>query len=73
MDKSDISTALLILGRRMPTSKYIPLALEIALLATYFSSKPSKGLDPTFYHTLSYEGDMEQYEKLEKMVKSVIT
>lgn len=45
-------------------------ALEFTLKAAeylYHPDKPiHKGLDPTFYHTLTYEGDMELVEKTKK-------
>ena len=38
---------------------------------TSFAEQPPKGLDPTFYHTLSYDGDMEIYEKM-MLIKQAI-
>ena len=56
-----------------PVNKQLSLGIKIGLLSQYFSSKPPKGLDPTFYHTGSYEGDTEQYEELIRLVDSVLT
>jgi predicted acyl esterase len=45
-------------------------ALEFTLKAAEYVYQPDKpvhkGLDPTFYHTLTYEGDMELIEKTKK-------
>jgi hypothetical protein len=45
-------------------------ALEFTLKAAEYVFQPDKpvhkGLDPTFYHTLTYEGDMELIEKTKK-------
>jgi len=38
---------------------------EIKLLVSFIPDKPVAGLDPTFYHTLTYKGDLELYIKLE--------
>lgn len=67
----DIKKAAFTYGRMTPTSKWGPIGVELALLAPYFSSEPPKGLDPTFYHTGSYEGDMKQYERLKSLVEAV--
>lgn len=64
----DIGKAAFNLGRMFPTEKHMNLAIEMCLLAPYFKSEPPKGLDPTFYHTLSYEGDMAKYERLRSLV-----
>ena len=69
MKREDISRALLSLGRRSPTSRYIGPATRIALLAPYFASEPLENLDATFYHIGSYEGDLEQFERLRELVK----
>jgi len=65
---TDIKDAIIKYSRRSPINKYIDIIIEIGFLAPYFSSEPPKGLDPTFYHTLSYEGDMVKYERLVKLV-----
>jgi len=69
MKREDISRALLSLGRRSPTSRYIGPATRIALLAPYFASEPLENLDATFYHTGSYEGDLELYTELRELIK----
>lgn len=71
VNKEDISKALVFCGRMNPTNKWMKVAIEIALLAPYFSSEPPKGLDPTFYHTMSYEGDIERYKRLKELVRSI--
>ena len=43
-------------------------AITIAFLAPYFAEEPTRGLCPTMYRTGSYEGDMEQHEKLKRLV-----
>jgi len=69
MTREDIDKVLFSLGRRSPTSRYIGPATRIALLASYFASEPLENLDATFYHTGSYEGDLEQFERLRELVK----
>ncbi len=71
MTNEEIRKAMTFCGRMTPTNKWTKVAIEIALLAPYFSSEPPKGLDPTFYHTMSYEGDMKQYKRLKELVGSI--
>ena len=33
----------------------------------FWDEEPPKGLDPTFYRTLSYEGDMKIYNKIKAL------
>ena len=33
----------------------------------FWDEEPPKGLDPTFYRTLSYEGDMKIYNKIQAL------
>ena len=33
--------------------------------------EPPKGLDPTFYHTLSYKGDLALWERIEGIKESI--
>jgi len=40
------------------------LRFLLSLLDSW-EKKPPEGLDPTFYHTLTYEGDMEIWKKVE--------
>lgn len=69
LTREEIKQACMIYGRMSPIEKWMNVVIEIGFLAPYFSSKPPKGLDPTFYHTGSYKGDMEQYEKLVRLVR----
>ena len=69
IDRTDIDTTILRLSKSDPlTMDKIDLIMEVLKLAPYFDSEPPKGLDPTFYHTLSYEGDMRQYKRLKEIV-----
>lgn len=72
MTREDITLAILACGRRSPSNKWTSVALKIGLLAEHFLEEPPKGLFPMGYHTLSYEGDMEQHMKLKRLVESVL-
>ena len=63
----EIETAIIYWARHL--GKKSENAFIIARLAPYFAEEPPKGLDPTMYHTASYEGDMEQHEKLKRLVR----
>lgn len=43
-------------------------AAEIAKLAWRFREEPPEGLDPSFYHTLSYEGDLKYHNRLKELL-----
>jgi hypothetical protein len=36
-------------------------------LDPFWNEEPPKGLDPTFYRTLSYEGDLKIYNKVQAL------
>lgn len=68
LTREEINKAIIYYARQYGKQSH-QLAVESAFLVPYFSSEPPKGLDPTFYHTLSYEGDMKQYERLLRLVR----
>ncbi|MEE9541171.1 MAG: hypothetical protein V3V85_06730 [Candidatus Thorarchaeota archaeon] len=45
----------------------IDMGEAVKFLLSFAPDKPPKGLDPTFYHTLSYGGDAELYERVEEI------
>lgn len=67
--KEEVKKAIEYYSRKSPIEKYVNIIIEIAFTAPYFNSKPSEGLDPTFYHTLSFEGDKAKYERLKQLVR----
>lgn len=62
----------------MTTKKKVPVNdadLQLALgylrnLARAFNDIP-KGFDPTFYHTLSYDGDVAEGERLRTVIENL--
>jgi len=40
------------------------------LLSFAPKNKPPEGLDPTFYHTLTYKGDLKLWERIERIKTS---
>jgi hypothetical protein len=45
--------------------------IHIAVLAIRPDKPVHKGLDPTFYHTLTYEGDVELVNKLNNVINNL--
>jgi len=45
------------------------LALIQTLKNLVFKDKPKAGLDPTFYHTGTYEGDIFLYETINSFIE----
>ena len=43
------------------------LETGIKFLLSFAPDKPPKGLDPTFYHTGTYEGDLELWNRIESI------
>ena len=37
---------------------------KVLIASTNWAEEPPKGMDPTFYYTLTYEGDMTIYEAI---------
>jgi len=40
---------------------------DVKFLLSFAPDKPPEGLDPTFYHTLTYKGDLELWDRIKKM------
>ena len=40
---------------------------DIKFLLSFAPDEPSPGLDPTFYHTLTHDGDMELSERIKNI------
>ena len=43
------------------------LETGIKFLLSFAPDKPPKGLDPTFYHTGTYEGDLELWNRIDSI------
>ena len=50
--------------------KYLKLLLS---LVPYWAKEVPKGLDPTFYGTLSYEGDLDVKKKIDIICEALKT
>lgn len=45
-------------------TEYEQLEADIKFLLSFAPDEPPPGLDPTFYHTLTHDGDMELSERI---------
>lgn len=52
---------------KMHGDKITALEADIKVLLSFAPDKPPEGLDPTFYHTLTYEGDLEIWKRIQKI------
>ena len=69
ISSEDIAVTAFSLGRRFPTSKYMPIAIRLCYLAEYFSEEPPKGLCPMAYHTMDYETELKYHKELRDIVE----